>query len=85
MLLLYTISHFLSNNTESFEVKGKEGAKSRALREDINRLINENEDLRLSVARLWLSDRSPTQDERTTFNSVVSQNHKLKCETLKLK
>lgn len=67
-------------------VKGKDGAKSRQLREEIHQLIAENEELRLAVGRLWLSEQPQTAPvQKAAFSEALTENHRLRSETEKLK
>lgn len=66
-----------------FKVKGKEGREARVLREHLNRLITENEDMRLALGRHYFS--TLPDGDKTEFNKLAQDNYHLRTMVAQLK
>ncbi|XP_047737517.1 uncharacterized protein LOC108679369 isoform X10 [Hyalella azteca] len=72
-------------NIDPINIYGKEGARARELRQAVQHVIADNEDLRLSVGRLWLDENAPTAVQTAAFTDAILENHRLRTQTQKLR
>ncbi|ROT62681.1 hypothetical protein C7M84_019448 [Penaeus vannamei] len=76
------VSRLQQENVTPFKITGKDGKHARDLRERINRLIVENEELRMAIGKLQFS--SLPDGDTGAFNTALDKNYNLRVAVGKL-